>query len=618
MTESNKICLIIPPSGFLLDERVFISLGILKVASALEQQDKRVDLLDLSGVSNYLDVVKDYCRKDTSVFGITATTPQLPAATLISGAIKGLKSDSKVILGGPHVTLSHASKSPRALKHIENLRNRFDVLVAGDGERAIFQALKTDKGIVNADSADSQFFLTSKDLNDSPLPARHLIDFSSYHYKIDGVEATSLIAQLGCPFECGFCGGRGSPSLRRIRTRTPECIIEEMKQLYETYGVRGFMFYDDELNVNKGLVPLMNKIKELQDSLGVEFRLRGFVKSELFTPEQAESMYGAGFRWILTGFESGSPKMLENMNKKSTVEQNTQCIRTAHEHGLKVKALMSIGHPGESEHTIQETKDWLLRTKPDDFDISTITVYPGTPYYDKAVETSPGIWTYTSKNGDVLHSEDIDYLKTEDYYKGSPGEYVSHVHTDNLSTEQMVKLRDSLENDVRTDLKIPFNTATKTYEHSMGQIPGSILKSTKMPIGKGTKIWYPEHSNIAKDFECGENCRIHSHVWIGDGVKVGNNCRIQAFCYLPTGVTLEDNVFLGPRVTFTNDKYPPSDTWTNTLVKQGASIGAGATILPGLTIGADSRVGAGAVVTKDVPDGVTVCGCPAAVHNKNK
>ena len=76
--------------------------------------------------------------------------------------------------------------------------------------------------------------------------------------------------------------------------------------LHLKYGYNGFMFYDDELNVNKFIVPLMNNIGSLAKSLKTEFKLRGFVKSELFTDEQAKAMYAAGFRWILTGFESGS------------------------------------------------------------------------------------------------------------------------------------------------------------------------------------------------------------------------------------------------------------------------------------------------------------------------
>jgi UDP-2-acetamido-3-amino-2,3-dideoxy-glucuronate N-acetyltransferase len=136
-----------------------------------------------------------------------------------------------------------------------------------------------------------------------------------------------------------------------------------------------------------------------------------------------------------------------------------------------------------------------------------------------------------------------------------------------------------------------------------------------MKIGQGTKIWNPELSNI-QDCQIGDNCRIHSHVWIGEGVIIGNNVKIQAFSFIPSGVIIEDNAFIGPRVTFTNDKYPPagtSDAWLTTRVCKGASLGAGVVVLPGITIGEGSRIGAGSVVTRDVPAGVVCCGNPARV-----
>lgn len=314
----------------------------------------------------------------------------------------------------------------------------------------------------------------------APRDARHLIDLMSYRYQIEGHPSTSLIAQLGCPFQCGFCGGRKSPMLRRIRTRSTESIVEEVRGLHRAYGYTGFMFYDDELNVSKSMVELMDALYGLQLSLGVEFRLRGFVKAELFTDEQAAAMHRAGFRWLLTGFESGSPRILENINKRATRDENTRAISIARRHGLKVKALMSIGHPGESEGTIAETSDWLLEVRPDDFDCTIITTYPGTPYYDDAVETSSGVWTYTAKSGDRLHADEIDHSVTADYYKGAPGGgYRAYVHTDHLSSDDLVRLRDDLESRVRAELGIPFNpsVASILYEHSMGQaLPPSLLR----------------------------------------------------------------------------------------------------------------------------------------------
>jgi UDP-2-acetamido-3-amino-2,3-dideoxy-glucuronate N-acetyltransferase len=130
---------------------------------------------------------------------------------------------------------------------------------------------------------------------------------------------------------------------------------------------------------------------------------------------------------------------------------------------------------------------------------------------------------------------------------------------------------------------------------------------------KNTIIYHPELSNISKEALIGDNCKIHSHVWIGAKVKIGNNCKIEAFAFIPDGVTIEDNVFIGPHVCFTNDKHPPSGgkDWQPIFVKRGARIGAGAVILPGVTIGENAMIGAGAVVTKDVPSNITVIGNPA-------
>jgi radical SAM superfamily enzyme YgiQ (UPF0313 family) len=360
----------------------------------------------------------------------------------------------------------------------------FDVLVVGDGELAIFDALgDAPPKLVDGDDPKSDLFLTNQKLTELPFPARHLIDVDSYKYTIDGVRALSMIAQLGCPFGCGFCGGRMSPFLRRIRMRTSENIVQEMVQLYKTYGVTGFMLYDDELNVNPKIVELMELIAKAQRDLGAEFRLRGFIKAELFTDQQAEAMYRAGFRWILIGFESGHERILTNIQKKAAQADNTRAMDIAKRHHLKVKALMSVGHPGESEETVRATRDWLLAVKPDDFDATVITTYPGTPYFDEAVEAKPGVWTYTyAKTGDRLHSLEVDYREVAEYYKGVPGEYTSYVYTDHLSAKELVQQRDWLEADVRAKLGIPYNAGAPAvrYEHSMGQgvIPANILRST--------------------------------------------------------------------------------------------------------------------------------------------
>lgn len=499
IAKDEPICLIIPPSPFLLDQRVFMSLGILKVAAVLEQQGYTVEVVDLSGIDNYELAIGDHARSSgAKIFGISATTPQMPATVRIYNAIRAAQPRSKIILGGPHVTLVHTAfrreislgTSGRATETFARLTDLFDVVVAGDGEEAVLVAIgEGPPQVIDADDPRSDLFQTNEKLNRMPFPARHLVDVGSYHYTIEGVRALSLIAQLGCPFTCGFCGGRESPSLRRVRIRNTESITREMTEIYTNYGVTGFMFYDDELNVSPKMIELMSGIERLQHDLKTSFRLRGFIKAQLFTDDQARAMYRAGFRWILTGFESGSPRILENINKKSTREENCRCIEIAKRHGLKVKALMSIGHPGESKETVMQTHDWLLETQPDDFDVTIITTYPGTPYYDHAVPypAEPDTWIYSYPvTGDRLYSYAVDYNEVADYYKGDPeGGYRSFVYTDHLTADELVSLRDFLERDIRTRLNIPFNpsAAAIRYEHSMGQsgtgLPSYILRRSK-------------------------------------------------------------------------------------------------------------------------------------------
>ncbi len=124
--------------------------------------------------------------------------------------------------------------------------------------------------------------------------------------------------------------------------------------------------------------------------------------------------------------------------------------------------------------------------------------------------------------------------------------------------------------------------------------------------------------NIYESARIGDNVNIGTFTEIGNNVTIGNNVRIGAMCYIPEGVTIEEDVFIGPRVTFTNDKYPPShkENWLPTVVKKGARLGAGVTVICGVTIGQGALIGAGSVVTKDVPNGEKWCGIPAGRMDK--
>lgn len=135
-------------------------------------------------------------------------------------------------------------------------------------------------------------------------------------------------------------------------------------------------------------------------------------------------------------------------------------------------------------------------------------------------------------------------------------------------------------------------------------------------VGKGTRIWAFAH--VLPGAVIGCDCNICDHVFIENDVRVGDRVTVKCGVQLWDGVTLEDDVFVGPNATFSNDPFPRSRrrpaVFSRTLVRAGASIGANATILPGITVGRLAMVGAGAVVTCDVPDRAIMMGNPATVH----
>ncbi|GAA0814846.1 acyltransferase [Ralstonia mannitolilytica] len=134
-------------------------------------------------------------------------------------------------------------------------------------------------------------------------------------------------------------------------------------------------------------------------------------------------------------------------------------------------------------------------------------------------------------------------------------------------------------------------------------------------IGEGTRIW--QFVVVLPGAKIGSECNICSHCFIENDVVIGDRVTVKCGVQLWDGMVVEDDVFIGPNVTFSNDSYPRSkqypEIFKKTVIRQGASIGANATILPGITVGKGAMIGAGSVVTKDVPEFSVVLGNPAKV-----
>jgi acetyltransferase-like isoleucine patch superfamily enzyme len=136
-----------------------------------------------------------------------------------------------------------------------------------------------------------------------------------------------------------------------------------------------------------------------------------------------------------------------------------------------------------------------------------------------------------------------------------------------------------------------------------------IVQGANVQIGANCAIW--NYVVIGDNTKIGDNTIIGSFVDLGKEVTLGKNCNIQAHVTISNGCVLGDNVFIAPNSSLLNDKYPKSTFMTPPIVKDGAAIGGGVTILPNVTVGEKAVVGGGSVVTKDVPPRTVVAGCPA-------
>lgn len=398
----SRVLLVNPPSPFLLSETVFPPLGLLTLGAALERAGHEVSLWDMA-------VSLDLDADDPDLIGITAVTSQVPLLEGILRECRNVFPGVPVTVGGPHFTVR-----PRDGQILGA-----DYVCVGDGERAILDILSHPPRTRYVPPVPSCEW---------PTPARHLLAPGAYRYGIAGRRATSILTSRGCPFACAYC----TKIERGYRMRPLGDVRAEVVGLRDG-GYEGVMLYDEETNVSRSrFVDLCALLKDLG------MRWRGFVRSDLFTVEQAALAAGSGCYELCTGVESGSDEILRTIRKGATTMQAATARVLCRDHGIRLKTFFIIGLPGESESTALMTRDWLLRNAPDDFDLAVFTPYPGSDIgdhperYDIRIERS--------------------YWDEPMWHKGIPGKYRAAVSTSHLSAERIVELRDEIDREVRREL----------------------------------------------------------------------------------------------------------------------------------------------------------------------
>jgi radical SAM superfamily enzyme YgiQ (UPF0313 family) len=389
-----KSCLIVPPRPYLLSQKALPTLGPLYVAKELKDLGHEVEVLDFAD---------GYKFSDADLYGITCTTPDYYETLKIRDWIKERKPEAKVIVGGPHATLKPEGFS------------NFDGVCIGDGEIAIKKFLKGEK----------YAYGFSKDI-DSFYPDRSVIDLQQYEFYIDKKKATSMMTARGCIWgECAFC----SRIDKGVRFNSVEHVENEVKEIKEL-GFDAIMIYDDEFFT----YPKRDwKISEMLGKYGISWRCFGRTDYTLRNKDLIRYAAKNGLKEMLIGFESGSDRILKIIEKGCTKEQNLEAAKFLNEIGVKVKAAMIVGLPGETEETLKETWEWCDKVEPyvSNWDFTAFTPYPGSKVYE---------------NSELY---DIKFDKNDIYtaYKGmhSKDWKPARISTSSLSFERIIEWRDKLE-----------------------------------------------------------------------------------------------------------------------------------------------------------------------------
>ena len=374
------INLVNPRSPFLIDEDVMPPLGLMYLSAVLNSKGISARVVDL-GLNDEIP--------EGDLF-ITGTTPQL-------AEILKLRRDAYTVVGGPHASIDPAS-----------LSLNFNLVVAGEGEEVIEGIVKNKpSGVIHANRI--------RHLDMLPFPDRRTA--SRYRYEIDGKAATTMITSRGCNGKCSFCCK--AVMNRGIFLRSAENVLAEVTEIKQL-GYGAIMFYDDTIAINRKRV---ESICSGLEKTGMRFR--GFVRADQVDKELFCRMAQAGFYEILIGVESGSQKLLNTIQKHETVEQQRNAVLWAKAAGIRVKALMMVGLPGETWETVEQSRQFLLDTMPDSLDVTVLAVYKGTDIYN-----NPAKYDLT--------------FQEPSWYKGRQEECVSTVSTSNMTQEDIISARNLL------------------------------------------------------------------------------------------------------------------------------------------------------------------------------
>lgn len=221
-----------------------------------------------------------------------------------------------------------------------------------------------------------------EDLDSLPFPARHLVNNNIYRRPDNNKVQATIKVSRGCPFHCFFC--LATPvSGAKVRRRSPENIVAEIRECVEKYNIKNFLFWSDIFNIDKDWT--MKLCQAIIDS-GLKITWSANTRADTADLEMAEMMYKSGCRLVSIGVESGSQYMLEKMGKKITLNDVRRTVKVFKKAKIRIYNYFVIGLPWETEETVEETIKFAIELNSDFISFYTATPLPGSRFYDYALE----------------------------------------------------------------------------------------------------------------------------------------------------------------------------------------------------------------------------------------
>lgn len=338
------ICLIHTPVPELLDDRLDPPTGLLSLATVLQIDGISVEVVDLSGVPEH-----SWEFPEARSYGFSTYTASYHRTLKVKDLIRNRYPEARTVAGGPHVSALPIEAA-----------SEFDTVVVGEGESVI--------SIIAKDYMYGVIYANPMPMAMLPRIDYSLVDFSSYSRRFEGKPSFPIHTTRGCPYHCKFCSSL--PNTRKIRRRTVDDVVGEIKSLLDGYGDVSFRFKDD---LFASSVPWLREFVDKVPRIQYSCNMRADA-----SPETPALLAKSGCTVACMGIESGSDTILRSMAKGTTKRQNLDAMANLKQAGVKVLAWIIVGYPGETWETLGETVTLLQESQPEIVTIYPLIPYPGT------------------------------------------------------------------------------------------------------------------------------------------------------------------------------------------------------------------------------------------------